>query len=142
MAFGKDIPSADREQIEDLVSEFNWLLDHGIADGFAELFTKTGIFTAAGRTRSGREELQEFAQNRVAEPKVSRTIHGSHLLRAVNGEEISGELDYVLYMGPAVGFRAAEATTVGSYIDTYRHEDGAWRIHTRESRQVFTRPKP
>ncbi|MCX2746848.1 nuclear transport factor 2 family protein [Arthrobacter sp. MI7-26] len=67
MAFGKDIPGADREQIEDLVREFNWLLDHGIADGFAELFTKTGTFTAAGRTPSGRLELQDFAQNRVAE---------------------------------------------------------------------------
>ena len=141
MAFGRGVGSADRGQIEDVVREFNWLLDHGIAEGFAEIFTETGTFTAGGKTRSGRQELTEFADARVGEPKVSRTIHGSHRLHAVSEDEISGELDYVLYMGPLEGDRPAEATAVGSYLDTYRREGGVWRIQTRESRQVFTRPK-
>ncbi|MCG2623049.1 nuclear transport factor 2 family protein [Arthrobacter sp. I2-34] len=141
MAFGAGINTETRTSIEDLVGEFNWRLDHGIPEGFASLFTRDGSFTAAGKTHQGTEQLQCFADNRTAQDKVSRTILGIHRLQLVSADEITGRLDYILFMGPQEGPKPADPAAVGEYIDTYRREDGVWRIAARESRQVFARPK-
>jgi len=138
MQLDGEVDQETRAHVTALAVEFNWKLDRGIAEGFAELVTTDGVFTAAGSERRGRAELATFAQARSEQNKISRTILGLPRLHW-NGQEIQGTVPYTLFMHSGEGQPEAQVFAVGEYEDNYRIEDGAWRIASRRSRQVFKR---
>ncbi|WP_166879966.1 nuclear transport factor 2 family protein [Salinibacterium sp. ZJ450] len=136
------INAETRLAISDLVAEVNRKLDTSAPQDFAALFTDDGSFKAAGKEHRGRSALQEFADVRTAQDKISRTFLGSHHLQRVSDEEIHGVLPYILFMASTAGPTTPDVFAVGEYVDVYRLEDGRWRLASRESKQVFSRPKP
>ncbi|MGO4806999.1 nuclear transport factor 2 family protein [Arthrobacter sp. 2MCAF15] len=137
MSREKEVDQETRAQLTALVIEFNWKLDRGLPAGFGDLFTGEGVFIAAGNERRGKTELDDFARARTAQDKTSRTILGLPRLRWSGPDEVRGTVPYTLFMHSGSGQPVAQVFAVGEYEDVYRHEDGQWRIASRQSTQVF-----
>lgn len=134
---GGALDGSTRAALWDLVVAFNWKLDHAEPEGFAELFTRDGVFAAGPNRRHGRDQLQAFAEERTAQDKTSRTMLAQHHLEPTDDSQVRGVVQYTLFMTDGEPVSPPTVFAVGEYEDLYRFEDGSWRIASRTSRVVF-----
>jgi uncharacterized protein (TIGR02246 family) len=136
-AVGGALDASTRGALWDLVVAFNWKLDHADPEGFAELFTRDGVFAAGPNRRQGHDELQAFADERTTQEKTSRTMLAQHHLEPADDSLVRGVVQYTLFMTDGEPVSPPTVFAVGEYEDLYRFEDGGWRIASRTSRVVF-----
>src|ERR1051326_1401009 len=125
----------DRLAIEDLYARICVALDTGDADGWTQLFTDDGQFTAAsGVTSRGPAELLAFIRGRMAARDtevIARPQHWvSNLL--LNGEPpaVRG-FCYLLKVGHPRSGGPGLIASVAVYRDVLRKVDGRWLVARR-----------
>lgn len=115
--------------IQQLVADYNHLIDSGQAEAWADLFVPDGSLDAGHTVASGRDELVEFARS------TSAMLPGiRHLVAnvSVDGEGGDAHVTAHLQAWNATG-NPAETTLLmtGVYHDTLRRVDGVWRFVDR-----------
>ena len=121
----------DRLAIEDLVTEYAWLLDHQKWDDVPDLFTDDAEVHIRRREIIGRAGLIDWAAYRAE--KVSRqTQHQMTLLRLKQSEpdRIEGTVALVLHVAKAGG-GATYVDLVGEYEDEYVRTPDGWKFRRR-----------
>lgn len=129
----------DHMAIERLCADFAHELDRGTAEGFAALFTQDAIYTHGARILSGRDNLLQFAKNRLASgPRTSRHV--------ITGLRIDFETeDRATGVSCCTTFSAAGEAPIAStipagvadFIDQYRRIDGVWLFAHRTIHPAF-----
>jgi hypothetical protein len=131
-----------RVEIEALVAEFAWRIDHGETDRIADLFTGDGWYGRETGERSvGREAIaRAYANRAVVGQRTARHLFTN--LRLTFRPEGSAEGTCILLLFAADGAPPlpAEPMLVQDYIDTYRKEAGRWLFASRDTRRVFVSP--
>lgn len=129
--FGGGIPIEDRLAIEELVTEYAWLLDHRRWHDVAGLCTEDAVLFIRGREILGAAGLAEWADYR-AQKKSRRTQHQMTLLRLeqVESDVVAGTAALVLHVAKTGG-SGTYVDLVGEYEDQYARTPDGWRFRRR-----------
>lgn len=140
-AQGRD-ETADRVAIEQLVTEFSYLLDHGRANELAALFTPDGVFDNPNQKLHavGREAIAAYYAKRAADPRTTRHISTNLRIVFEGPDRASGTRTILYYRGDGGGPPfPARPGSVGEYTETYqRGGDGRWRFASRVNKLIFS----
>jgi ketosteroid isomerase-like protein len=116
--------------INELVTEYAWLLDHRQWHEVIDLCTDDAILNIRGREIVGKTGLASWAEHR-AENKTRRTQHQMTNLRleAETPDRVIGTASLVLVV--AKGGSGTYVDLVGEYHDEYVRTPDGWRFRRR-----------
>nr|ART40129.1 K166 [uncultured bacterium] len=132
------IDANTRAEIEALVIEHAYLLDHHQSEKLADLYTEDGKMHGIGPTQQGRAALLEYGKKRAAmKERQARHVCSNLRLVADGPDRIRGSLIITLFRtdGPAMG--TADPVAVADANDIYVRKDGRWRIAERRLSLAF-----
>ncbi len=121
--------AADRMMIMDLLARYAWEIDHGTAEGWADVFTEDGIFELAqsGGRIEGREALKTGAQHLYDTlPNVHHVM--SNIVIDLNGDTAKGRCELNEFMARP---EAIYPNLQGWYEDDYVFNGERWFIRHR-----------
>jgi 3-phenylpropionate/cinnamic acid dioxygenase small subunit len=121
----------DRIAIEQLVTEYAYLLDHQRWQDVADLCTEDAVLFIRGREIVGQAGLDEWAARRAERPN-RRTQHQMTLLRleAISADEVQGTAALVLHVAKTGG-GGTYVDLIGEYRDEYVRAGGQWKFRRR-----------
>jgi ketosteroid isomerase-like protein len=132
-----------RSEIEALNAEFAYLIDHGLSEGVADLFTEDGSYgRASGERTTGRAALRKIYEMRAARGARTAAHVFTNLRLTIESEtQARGVTFLVLFAEDGAAPQPAEVNLVSEYEDVYRRgDDGAWRYASRTVRRLFEHP--
>jgi hypothetical protein len=133
------IPVDVRAEIEALISEHAWFVDHGHADRLHELYTADGRLLGIGPDMNGRQAIADYGSQRgKMAQRTARHICANARLVTESADRIRGTVPHTLYRHDGEGRGLPEPMAVGDYEDIYvRDVDGRWRFAERRVVVVF-----
>ncbi|MFV1366477.1 nuclear transport factor 2 family protein [Mycolicibacterium elephantis] len=130
-----------RAQIDALVAEFAWLIDHKSGHGVADLFTPQGRYMVEGEEfdLQGRDEIEDFyARRRAAGPRTSRHLFSNLHFEHVDDDRARGVCVLTLHAADGRPPHPLKPVLVADYSDTYwRSPEGVWRYESRVVTPLF-----
>ena len=133
-----------RCEIEALLAEFAWLIDHDQSERVAELFTEQGSYGRADGGRSvGREALRRaYAARADRGPRLARHLFTNLRLQFGNHpDRLTGQCVLLLFADDGQAPLPAEVNLVADYEDEFeRGDDGIWRFASRTVTHQFRHP--
>ena len=132
------ITAQERCDIEALIYEHAWLLDHHRSETLADLYVEEGRLTGIGMNHVGREALQKYGSNRAKMTgRIARHLYNNLRLTRLDNDRIQGNVTITLYRhdGPN---GLPEPNAVADATDIYiKCDDGRWRFVERNLQLVF-----
>lgn len=132
-----------RGEIEALIAEFAYLIDHGRGTEVHELFTEDGIYGRSTGERSvGREAVREaYLRRAQLPPKTTRHLFTNLRLEWSDGGKLAGTSIMTLFMGEGELPLPPQPYLVSEYRDVYRFcDDKRWRFEERITTWLFAPP--
>lgn len=129
-----------RPEIEALIAEFAYLIDHGRGTEVHELFTEDGVYgRSTGERSEGREAVrQAYLRRAQLPPKTTRHLFTNLRLDWNERGELTGTAMMTLYMGEGELPLPPLPYLVSEYRDVYRLcDDGKWRFAERITTWLF-----
>jgi len=129
-----------RLQIEQLLAEWAWLIDHGHAEKAAGFYADDAEQTIGGATVTGIEAIREGLRRRAAMTnRTSRHVVSNLTLSVTTASTLEAAWVLTLYRSD-VAARPPVPTLVGDVRDSFRLEDGRWKIRSRQIVPIFAEP--
>jgi SnoaL-like domain len=127
-----------RQEIESVLTEWSWLIDHGRAQEASVLFTHDAEQSIAGVTASGIEAIVQGLKRR-ADMTGRTSRHVISNLRLSMSSEATVEAAWILtlYRSDDAN-KPAKPMMVNDVQDTFRKEAGGWKIRSRKIAPVFS----
>jgi hypothetical protein len=127
-----------RQEIESVLAEWSWLIDHGRAHEASVLFTHDAEQSIAGVTASGIEAIAQGLKRR-ADMTGRTSRHVISNLRLSMSSEATVEAAWILtlYRSDDAN-KPAKPMMVNDVQDTFRREAGGWKIRSRKIVPVFS----
>lgn len=135
MSETRTVDPQTRGEIEQLITEMLWRLDHGQADRLWELYTEDGVSDGPMGVMEGRESLRAWGEKRAAAPAPNGRHHLGGIRLAWQGEDLIGYVQYVTYRESSA--EPLLPASVGEFHEVYRRVDGEWRFASRTIRPLF-----
>lgn len=129
------VDAQTRTEVEHLIAEMLWRLDHGHADQLWELYTEDGVSHGPMGTMEGREALRAWGEKRVTAPMPEGRHHIGGIRLAWEDGELTGCVQYVTYR--ASSENPLVPASVGEFRERYRQVDGQWRFTERRVVPIF-----
>lgn len=129
-----------RPQIEALIAQFAWDIDHQGGEGVPALFVPDGTYSLRGLgTLTGQAEIADFYRMRLAGgPRTSRHLFSNLHLRSVSPDRAMGTCVLQLHAADGAGPHPLSPVMIADYHDEYaRTADGRWLFASREVAVVF-----
>jgi 3-phenylpropionate/cinnamic acid dioxygenase small subunit len=122
----------DRIAIEELVTEYAWLLDHRRFDDVVSLCTDDAELRIRGQRIIGADGLQRWLDGRATSQSRRASQHQMSLLRLepVDEDFVRGTAALVLHVAKSGG-SGSYVDLVGEYQDEYVRTDEGWRFRSR-----------
>jgi ketosteroid isomerase-like protein len=134
-----DIPDIrTRREIEAVLMEWSWLIDHGRAQEAAALYTQDAEQSIAGVTASGIEAIAQGLKRR-AEMTGRTSRHVISNLRLAIAADATVDVTWILtlYRSDDAN-KPAKPILVGDVLDRFRKEATGWKIRSRKVVPVFS----
>ena len=127
-----------RQEIESVLAEWSWLIDHGKAQEASVFFTHDAEQSIAGVTANGIEAIAQGLKRR-AEMTGRTSRHVISNLRLSMSSEASADVSWILtlYRSDDAN-RPAKPLMVSDVQDRFRKEAGGWKIRSRKIVPVFS----
>lgn len=134
-----EISLPDRMAIQDLLTEFGWLVDHGEAGKVAELFTENGKLVTPMFTLEGKESIaRQFGERAKDTSRLSRHIWTNLRLEVLDARRIKASMAVQTYVANGVPPVSPQDIVVGDSLDIVeKGDDGVWRFSERQLVIVF-----
>ncbi len=128
------VDAITRVEIEQLISEMLYRLDHNQADTTWELYTEDGV-SSGPMGEMDREAMKAWGARRAQQTDVvgRHFIGGIRLVR--DGDEVVGTVQYLTFRD--AHDPQTQPASVGEFREHYRRVDGQWRFSRREIVPVF-----
>lgn len=121
-----------KSEIEDLITEYDFRFDHGMADQMAELFTENAHFRGVAGEARGTAELQKIFTEQAERVGVSRHSTSNLKLEIQDENHAVGTVAVTSYVHLGEGRGKPRPHMVGDFVDKYeRGADGEWRFAER-----------
>lgn len=118
----------DRLEILDLLGKYNFAIDFGHAEDWADTFTDDGVFESPLSKASGRAELLAFAEQGAQATGVRHWVN--NVVIDGQGDRANAEVYLVLYQLGAEG--GPQTLVAGRYRDALAKIAGTWKFRHRE----------
>lgn len=130
----RTVDAITRVEIEQLIAEMLYRLDHDQADTTWELYTEDGV-SVGPMGDMDREAMKAWGARRAQQTDVvgRHFIGGIRLVR--DGEEVEGTVQYLTFRD--TNEPQTQPASVGEFRERYRKVDGQWRFARREIVPVF-----
>jgi hypothetical protein len=119
----------DKLEILNLLGKYNFAIDFGDAEAWADTFTPQGVFESPQTKAQGRDELVSFAAGFASQLKGARHWVNNIVVEG-DGNNATTKAYLVLYLMGGEGGPKAIAT--GIYNDTLTKTGGAWKFTGRK----------
>jgi hypothetical protein len=127
-----------RGEIEAVLMEWSWLIDHGRAQEAAVLFTRDAEQSIAGVTASGIEAIAQGLKRR-AEMTGRTSRHVISNLRSSVSSDATVDATWILTLYRSDDAdKPAKPMMVNDVQDTFRKEADGWKISSRKIVPVFS----
>jgi hypothetical protein len=127
-----------RQEIESLLAEWSWLIDHGKAQEAAVLYTHDAEQSIGGAAASGLEAITQGLKRRAAMTgRTSRHVISNLKLSLSSETMVNANWILTLYRSDDAN-KPARPTLVGDVQDTFRKEASGWKIQSRKIVTVFS----
>ena len=135
----RPVTAITRVEIEQLIAEMLYRLDHNLADTTWELYTEDGV-SAGPMGDMDREAMKAWGAKRAQQTDiVGRHFIGA--IRLVGGDgpdEVRGTVQYLTFRDTTEP--PTQPASVGEFREVYRRVDGEWRYARREIVPIFGGP--
>lgn len=130
---------SDREQIEELLAHFAWLVDRNAGEGIEELFTEDGVYEMGSAKLKGRDVIAQFYIERHAGGRVSRHVFSNVTIDAIRDGVAHVRSLLTLFAGDGPGPHEARPSLLADYDDELVRDaqSGEWRFAARRVTPVF-----
>ncbi|MBN8992123.1 MAG: nuclear transport factor 2 family protein [Rhizobiales bacterium] len=126
-----------RADIEQLLAEWAWLIDHGRADEAARFYTDDAEQNIAGVTTRGIDAIRDgLRRRRDMTGRTSRHVVSNLHLLEVTQSSISVRWILTLYRSDDSS-RPPTPALIGDVNDTMQHDAGTWKIRSRQILPIF-----
>ena len=119
----------DHREIQTLYARYNFAIDTGTAEEWADCFTQEGSFRIRGQTHAGRDALLAFARAVHAKPVKSRHWN-SNLIIEESATGATGKA-YIVVIRLTATPRIVDIT--GVYEDHLRKTGEGWKFSSRKA---------
>jgi hypothetical protein len=130
----RPVDAITRVEIEQLIAEMLYRLDHNQADTTWELYTEDGL-SVGPMGDMDREAMKAWGAKRAKQTDIV----GRHFIGGIrlvwDGEEVEGTVQYLTFRD--TNEPQAQPASVGEFRERYRKVDGQWRFARREIVPVF-----
>jgi ketosteroid isomerase-like protein len=128
-----------RSEIEALIAEFAYRIDHGLSETVADLFTEDGWYGRPDGAKSvGRDAIRAaYAKRAERGERTARHIFTNLRLTIDSAEAAHGTTILLLFAGDGPPPLPARPVMVQDYNDEYRLVDGEWRFAERATHRLF-----
>lgn len=130
------IPASTRAEIEQLISEMLFRLDHNQANTTWQLYTVDGV-SVGPMGEMDREAMKAWGAKRALQTDIvgRHFIGGIRLAPGDNEDEVHGTVQYLTFRDS--NEPQTQPASVGEFREVYRRVDGEWRFARREIVPVF-----
>ena len=131
-----------RAELEELVIEFAYRVDHGSADTVADLFAPDGWYGWGSDKRStGRENIRAAYRARAATGlRTARHLMTNLRFRAIDETHWSGLSMMLIFAENGPPPHPANPLLVADVEDVFVLQDGCWLFQSRQLTDLFTDP--
>lgn len=129
------VDAATRVEIEQLISELLWRLDHNLADTTWELYTEDAVTGGPLGPMIGRDAVKAWGAKRAQQTGIVGRHFIGGIRLAWEGEMLTGTVAYLTFRDAAED--VLKPASVGEFREQYRRVDGEWRFARREIVPVF-----
>lgn len=130
----RPVDATTRVEIEQLIAEMLYRLDHNQANTTWELYTEDGV-SVGPLGDMDREAMKAWGAKRAQQTDIV----GRHFIGGIrlvwDGEEIDGAVQYLTFRD--TNEPQTQPASVGEFRERYRRVDGQWRFARREIVPVF-----
>ena len=127
-----------RQEIESVLTEWSWLIDHGRAQEASVLFTHDAEQSIAGVSASGIEAIAQGLKRRAnLTGRTSRHVISNLRLSMSSEATVEAAWILTLYRSDDAN-KPAKPMMVNDVQDTFRKEAGGWKIRSRKIAPVFS----
>lgn len=135
--------AADRAEIHALLTAYGTTIDARDFDGFADLFTRDGVYVAGtgegvGGPEAGAMMERIFAENAMGFGEPNYHLFFNEVV-TLAGPDSASATSMSLYMVPGDN-GAPTAALMARYRDDLVREDGAWKFARREVESLMPAP--
>jgi hypothetical protein len=124
-----------RAEIEQLISELLYRLDHNLADTTWELYTEDAVSEGPLGPMNGREAMKAWGAKRAQQADIVGRHFIGGIRLAWQGDVLTGAVAYLTFRDSADD--VLKPASVGEFREQYRKVDGEWRFARREIVPVF-----
>lgn len=139
---GPDRVRSIRAELEELVVEFAYRVDHGPTGAAADLFAPDGWYgQGPGRRSTGRENIREAYRLRAAAgPRTARHIMTNLRFQEIDAARWSGQSIMLIFAENGTPPLPAQPLLVADVDDVFVHLDGRWLFQSRQLTDIFADP--
>lgn len=132
----RTVPATTRVEIEQLIAEMLFRLDHNQSDQTWELYTEDGV-SVGPMGDMDRDAMRAWGAKRAQQTDiVGRHFIGAiRLVPGANDEEVHGTVQYLTFRD--ANDPQTQPASVGEFREIYRRIDGQWRFARREIVPIF-----
>lgn len=136
MSAHRTVPAITRVEIEQLISEMLFRLDHDQADTTWELYAEDGV-SVGPMGDMDRDAIKAWGAKRAQQTDIV----GRHFIGAIrlvpgdSDDEVRGTVQYLTFRDS--NEPPTQPASVGEFREIYRRVDGEWRYARREIVPVF-----
>jgi hypothetical protein len=134
---GDTVSAVIKSEVDDLVTEHAWILDHGDPATLADLYTDDGELLGLAEPLVGRDAIRGWGVERAKLDRVSRHVHTNLRVRAGVGDRVLGSVMTLLYRQDGVDVSPTYPVLVLDYDDEYALSDGRYRFARRRITRIF-----
>ena len=133
------VDATTRAEIEQLISELLYRLDHNKADTSWQLYAEDAVTIGPLGVMEGREAIKAWGAKRAQQTDIV----GRHFIGGIRlaweqdeqGEVLTGTVAYLTFRDAAED--VLRPASVGEFREQYRKVDGEWRFTRREIVPIF-----
>jgi len=129
------VDAETRAEIEQLISELLYRLDHNQADTTWELYTEDAVTLGPLGPMNGREAVKAWGAKRAQQTDIVGRHFIGGIRLAWEGDVLTGTVAYLTFRDAAAD--VLKPASVGEFREQYRKVDGQWRFARREIVPVF-----
>lgn len=132
-----------RAEIEELITDYGYLFDHGRADEMPSLFTEHARFVGLAGSAQGHDELRALFTSTAARMAKTRHVCTNLRLEIESERRARGTVVVTSYGHRGEGVGKPLPHTVGDFHDVYvRDDEGRWRFAERRIDVAFSALPP
>lgn len=131
------LSESDRQKLVELIVEFAWRVDHGMASSMHELVTDDVEMILTKGAMIGKDEVKEWGTRRDAAGRTTSHLMSNYRFSAATPNRVEADSSAVIFVHSGPGVGPALPWAVTEYHDIFVKVDGEWRFQSRVSRDVF-----